>query len=396
VRIAIAKPDYGIVGGFELVVARIAAALQRAGHTVTWATVDVTALPRRPFGTSVPDDVWQQSPELFRYLALVEAFAALDVAEADVVVSTQPPSFAVDHPRQLAVFYHHLRVFYDLADVFVDAGMAGDLDLFHAARDRVRRVDERYLQRPAWFLTPSETVRGRLAAFNGIADTTGPYHAGVPLEHPPVPQDAYGFDQPVCVSRHEFPKRTELFVHAMKLLPDLTGAMVGIGGRLPFVQSLDARLSAMDTSAVADVDSRELWLCRHDGVEPVEAAPDSNVRFLGRVDDFELARLYAQALCVVAPAYQEDYGLTAIEAMQHGKPVVVCDDGGGLVELVDDGVTGLVVEPTGPAIAAAVESLRAEPERARALGEAARERSAEFTWDRADRQLFDGLERVLS
>ena len=79
----------------------------------------------------------------------------------------------------------------------------------------------------------------------------------------------------------------------------------------------------------------------------------------------ELGALYRGALCVVAPALDEDYGLTALEAMLHGKPVIVCRDGGGLADLVEDGVTGIVVEPDGPSIAAAVASLTADPERCR-------------------------------
>src|SRR6202007_3037242 len=97
----------------------------------------------------------------------------------------------------------------------------------------------------------------------------------------------------------------------------------------------------------------ELWLTR--AVPPTgaaAAAPATGaIRFVGQVDDAELARLYAGAICVVAPAYLEDYGLTVIEAMSAGGPVVVCRDGGGVCLPVVDGVNGFVVEPTGRAIA---------------------------------------------
>ena len=58
--------------------------------------------------------------------------------------------------------------------------------------------------------------------------------------------------------------------------------------------------------------------------------------------------------CAVAPAYLEDYGITAVEAMAYGLPLIVCEDGGGLPWFVEDGVTGFVVEPTGRAIAEAM------------------------------------------
>ena len=83
----------------------------------------------------------------------------------------------------------------------------------------------------------------------------------------------------------------------------------------------------------------------------------SPVEIAGRVDDARLAQLYREAPCVVAPAYEEDYGLTAVEAMRFGTPVVVCRDGGGLASIVRDGFDGLVVDPDGPSIAAAVDRI---------------------------------------
>ena len=78
----------------------------------------------------------------------------------------------------------------------------------------------------------------------------------------------------------------------------------------------------------------------------------------------QLQRLLRGAACLVAPALLEDYGLTVIEALQHGVPVVVCHDGGRLTHFVDDGVNGLVVEPLGSAIADTVVSIVNDPVRA--------------------------------
>ena len=75
------------------------------------------------------------------------------------------------------------------------------------------------------------------------------------------------------------------------------------------------------------------------------------VKFLGRMSSDDLLHEYASALCVVCPAFDEDYGLTCLEAMALGKPVIACADGGGYVELIEDGVDGFLVEATGPAIA---------------------------------------------
>jgi glycosyltransferase involved in cell wall biosynthesis len=68
--------------------------------------------------------------------------------------------------------------------------------------------------------------------------------------------------------------------------------------------------------------------------------------------------------------------------MAHGRPVVATSVG-GLLDLVVDGETGLVVPPRDPvALRAALERLLADPELRRGLGAAGRARAGElFSWD---------------
>ena len=76
----------------------------------------------------------------------------------------------------------------------------------------------------------------------------------------------------------------------------------------------------------------------------------------------------------VLPSIQEGLSLSALEAMALGKPVVACRVG-GTPEVVVDGRTGLLVSPGRPEeLAAALEALLADPDRARAMGEAGRQR----------------------
>jgi glycosyltransferase involved in cell wall biosynthesis len=119
------------------------------------------------------------------------------------------------------------------------------------------------------------------------------------------------------------------------------------------------------------------------------------VTFLGRLSQEELLREYRSALCVVCPAFDEDYGLTCLEAMACGKPVVACHDGGGYVEVIADGVDGLLVEPNGPAIAAAITRLK-DVDLARTMGARGREKAKAYTWTRAIDQLERALEHCRS
>ena len=94
------------------------------------------------------------------------------------------------------------------------------------------------------------------------------------------------------------------------------------------------------------------------------------VRFLGTRDD--VPALLSQAACVTLSSDYEGCPFTVIEAMAAGAPVVGTRVG-GVPELVEHGVTGLLVEPRSPeALAAAVSELLASPERARGMGAAGR------------------------
>jgi len=81
-----------------------------------------------------------------------------------------------------------------------------------------------------------------------------------------------------------------------------------------------------------------------------------NVELLGSVSEEELVRLYAGCKGFICTAMDEDFGMTPVEAMASGKPVVAVREG-GYMESVVDGVTGRLVEPTVASITGAVEEI---------------------------------------
>jgi glycosyltransferase involved in cell wall biosynthesis len=285
-------------------------------------------------------------------------------------------------------------VYYDLEDLYVRAGFAADEIVHRSAGRHVRELDQPRLEAVGWFLAGSACVADRLVAFNGI-DRSSVFSAGLIVgasEHTTSADPLGG--AVLCVGRHEFPKRTELVVAAAHLLGHRRFALVGTGGREQWARNLDGRL-ASGAVHVDELTDADLW-CNTGRTEGPPATHDtrSNVEFAGRVSDGDLAARYAAAPCVVAPAYQEDYGLTAIEAMAQAKPVVVCRDGGGLTELVHHERTGLVVDPTPRAIAEAVERLCEDRDLAAELSANARDRAAELSWSAAANCFRDGIDRV--
>jgi glycosyltransferase involved in cell wall biosynthesis len=123
-------------------------------------------------------------------------------------------------------------------------------------------------------------------------------------------------------------------------------------------------------------------------------AADRQVRFTGPVADVDLPELYRSAAVFVLPtvertcygrsvAVTELLGLTVLEAMASGTPVVASRTG-GLPEIVHDGETGFLVTPGDVAeLSDRIDRVLRDPVLARRMGRAARETVLEqFTWER--------------
>lgn len=107
------------------------------------------------------------------------------------------------------------------------------------------------------------------------------------------------------------------------------------------------------------------------------AEADAGVRFLGMRDDVE--RLYPAMDLYVLASHREGFPRSAMEAAAMGLPVIATDIR-GCRQVVDHGITGLLVPVRDPsALAAAIEELIADTPRRRAMGEASRAKAvAEF------------------
>lgn len=167
--------------------------------------------------------------------------------------------------------------------------------------------------------------------------------------------------------------------------PELpTGAPVLVAVcRLVQQKGLDVAIEALALVREQHPDARLVVLGEGPLREELEAlARDRGVgdavSLTGRVGD--VAWWLRRADVVVHPARWEGFGLALLEAMLCAKPVVASQVS-SIPEIVVDGETGLLVAPDDPpALASAVASLLADPERARAYGQAGHARAlAEFS-----------------
>ncbi|MCQ4121105.1 glycosyltransferase family 4 protein [Rhodococcus tibetensis] len=122
------------------------------------------------------------------------------------------------------------------------------------------------------------------------------------------------------------------------------------------------------------------------------------VTFHGHVDESRKHELLAQSWVHVMPSRKEGWGLAVIEAAQHGVPTVGYRSSKGLTDSIVDGVTGVLVGGIDAAatdvddLTAAVSALLLDAETRMVLGEKARVRAGEFSWE----QTGNGVHEVLA
>jgi len=109
---------------------------------------------------------------------------------------------------------------------------------------------------------------------------------------------------------------------------------------------------------------------------------EGRVRFVSDAEVESLAEFYSACNVFVFPALGEPWGLSALEAMACGKPVVAAKDG-GLPELINDKHDGILVEPREPrSYAEAILNMLDDHSMAQAVGEKAANKAKTYTWER--------------
>jgi glycosyltransferase involved in cell wall biosynthesis len=115
--------------------------------------------------------------------------------------------------------------------------------------------------------------------------------------------------------------------------------------------------------------------------------------FEGRVNHDQTTAAYRRTSLLVNPSLSESFGMTLVEAMMHGVPVIASRIG-GMPYIVDHGATGLLVDADdSTALASAICAMLADREKAREMGKAGKQRALDrFSWDRTAETLINQFE----
>jgi len=292
---------------------------------------------------------WYPKDEILAHAA---AWRLVDLSESngtpiDLAIGTKFPSYFVRHPRKVAWLIHQYRAAYELVGTpYSDFDhVEGDVGL----RERLIALDRQMLGECARVFSNARNTADRLARYNGVA--------AEPLYHPPrlagrIAGGPLG-DYVLSVGRIESVKRVDLAVAAMAHVdPPIRLIVAGDGTQRANVEALAAR------AGVAD-----------------------RVAFVGSVDDDQLLALYAEALAVAYAPFDEDFGYVTLESFLARKPVLTCHDAGGVLEFVDHGANGFVLDADPAAIGEAINRLHRDRALAQSLGDAGYDRARTITWD---------------
>ncbi len=238
---------------------------------------------------------------------------------------------AYRHHPNLWYCYTPVRAFYDLYPTFLSRQNFATRQLFRYWVSLHRWFDQRSVMHIDRIIAISRNVHDRILQY---------HHRDADVIYPPVDTSQYQCieygDFWLSVNRLYPEKRIELQIEAFRKIPE--EQLVIVGG-------------------YAQGDHASIYAGKIGRTLP------PNVTLRGEVPEDELCDLYAKCKAHICTALDEDYGLTPLEAMASGKPVVAVNEGGYCETMTEK--TGLLVEPNIDSITEAVRFISQDPARYR-------------------------------
>ena len=323
-------------GGAEYLAESLASELKRRSHEV-----DAIQLPLQT----------QPTEEIIKSCL---AWRLIDLRQADIVIATKFPSYMVAHRNKVIWLVHQLRGAYNLYGTRYSGFQKTAKDT--RLREYLIDLDQQAFSEAKKIYTISKTISARLKKHNGFDS--------IPLYPPLWDADQFRFDKAedfvLSVCRLEADKRVDLLIEALQYVTGRCAAVI-----------------------VGEGSMRKEWQQK---AERLGVA--SRIRFAGQLPRNEVIELYSRAGVVFYGPVDEDYGYATIEAFSAGKPVITCDDSGGILEFVDAS-SGWVAQPDPRRIANAIDSALSNKAEAAARGESGHARIRDLNWDAVHRNLVE-------
>lgn len=215
---------------------------------------------------------------------------------------------AVKHSRAAKnVYYCHTppRFVYDLKDYYLDIATRLERPALKALIAYLQPRYEEAIEKMDVVFANSKNVQGRLKRYLGL---------DAHVLYPPVDQERFKWlsdgDYFLSTARLEPLKRVDLIVEAFTHMPDKKLIVTSGGSQLQALRKL--------------------------------AADSPNIEFTGWVDDYNLTVLVGKCKATLYIPRDEDFGISPIQSLAAGKPVIGVKEG-GVTETVLDGKTGILL-----------------------------------------------------
>lgn len=221
------------------------------------------------------------------------------------------PFAAKRHKPNLLYCHTPVRVFYDTYELLLQRQPLFLRPLFMIWVAIHRPISEYYMSHVERIIANSKNTRSRINKY---------LYRDTKVIYPPIDTKKYNFkefgDFWLSVNRLYPEKRVDLQIEAFRLMPEKK--LIIVGG-----------------SAKGDHSSKY--------VEKIRQDLPKNIELYGEVSEEELIELYIKCRGFITTAIDEDFGMTPIEAMAAGKPVI-CTKEGGYLETVNN-ETGIFIGP---------------------------------------------------
>ncbi len=326
-RVAIIHDYLNQYGGAERVLEALHALFPDA--PVYTSIYDPAAMPEQYRDWDIRTSFMQHLPgwrRWFRqyFLLYPSAFESFDLRDYDLILSSSSAyaKGVIPRPGALHLCYCHtpMRFAWRTDDYVRRENIEGlPATLLPLLLTYIRMWDISTVPRVDGFIANSQEVAGRIERYYGRAAVVIP----PPVDLPPYSE----------------PQAGEYYLAGGRLIPYK---------RLSLAVEAFNRLG-LPLKVFGDGRDRE----------HLQAIAGPNIEFVGWVDEHERRKLFAGCRAFVFPG-EEDFGITPLEAMAMGRPVIAYGAGGAL-ETIIDGVTGRFVYQDSPgALAAAVATSRCD------------------------------------
>ena len=329
-------------GGYRNIVNWLAEELTREGHSVETVFVPQVDDPQT-------------------LLKQMMGLRLVNLDAADRVITFRPQAHLIQHHNKVAWFIHHVRPLYDLWSSNMRGFPINEQN--SGVKSAVHEIDRKSLEEAKAVYTNSRVVQHRLELFNGISSEV----LYPPIIRPERFHSKHTGDEVVYISRLEPHKRQHLIIEAMRFTKTpVRLRIVGKGSSPGYAQDLARRIAHFGLEAKVELEDR--WVTEEEKVD-----------------------VLSQCLAVgYLPVDEDSYGYPSLEAAHSSKPILTTSDSGGVLELVEDGLNGLVVGPDPHELAHALDRLWENKDWAQILGEKARKKVSQLdiSWEIVTKKLL--------